>query len=273
MRRLNCCCFFLIIPFFTYAQGNHSVTGLEIFNSDLKRTADGIIHVASQPLHWSEGDFLLFGGTITAGALFFPVDNKIDGFFRRNQTNRARKWAKLGSAYGEPVTVVSLTAALYTFGIISGDEWSRETAVILTSALIPAGAVQTISKLSAGRARPYMGLGNENFKFWRKGEDYYSFVSGHTLVAMSTSLVLAERIKNTYASAVLYGMAGLSAWSRMYLRNHFSSDVFLGTALSFATVYSALNAHSEKPAVYKDKNSAGFSFNASINNITVQIHF
>lgn len=43
----------------------------------------------------------------------------------------------------------------------------RETAVLLTSALVPAGAIQTISKLSAGRARPYMESGKDNFRFLR----------------------------------------------------------------------------------------------------------
>ncbi|MCB0281084.1 MAG: phosphatase PAP2 family protein [Calditrichae bacterium] len=265
--------YLLTIPAFALAQSEYEISGIEMFNQDLQKTAEGIIYVSSQPFHWSENDFIILGGTLAGGTLLFMADNDINNFFKRNHSKIATRWARIGSNYGEPLTVVSLTAALYIFGIVTGDDWTRETAVILTSALIPAGAIQTISKLSAGRARPYMELGKDDFKFWRKGEDYYSFVSGHTLVAMSTSLVLAKRIKNNYASTILFGVAGLCAWSRMYLNNHFSSDVFLGSALSFATVFAAFSAHSQNATQAKNKESVKYVFNTGFNRIGFQIYF
>ena len=237
---------------FTYAQ-DRPISRFSLFSQDLKKTAEGIIHVADAPLHWSEDDFILLGSTLSAGFLLFQFDEDIDRFLRRSQNKTTQNLADIGSMYGEPITVVSIAAGLYTYGIITKDKWTRDTAVLLTTALIPAGAVQTVSKISAGRARPYMDIGEGDFKFLRGGEDYYSFVSGHTLVAVSTSLILADRIDNPYVSSLFYSFAAISAWSRMQLHNHFATDVFLGSMLGYAAVSSALKWHSDGKKTEPDR--------------------
>ena len=218
----------------------------DLILSDVSETGEGIIHVSSAPLSWGWTDAAMLAGGALAFSILYNNDQAIFNSLEKNRGRTLNSLSDIGTTYGEPLTVALITGTIYSFGILFNDKWARETAQILTATLVPAGAVQTISKISAGRARPYLGLGSKEFEPFRRGEDYYSFVSGHTLVAVGTSLVLAKRINNNYIKGLLYGMAALGGWSRLYSRNHFSSDVFLGSALAFAASSAALNWHDKR---------------------------
>jgi hypothetical protein len=130
--------------------------------------------------------------------------------FLRNHSKTADKLADFGVEYGEPVTVVVLTGGLYTVGLIAGSEWLRESCVILSASLLPSGMIQTATKIAAGRARPHLGLGHAEFDPFRGEEGYYSFFSGHSMVAMATSHVFAKRIANAFAKVGLYSLGAVA---------------------------------------------------------------
>ncbi|MEK7727140.1 MAG: phosphatase PAP2 family protein, partial [candidate division KSB1 bacterium] len=176
--------------------------------------------------------FAAVGGTFALSYL----DEEVYEFFLRNHSRAADKLADLGVEYGEPRTVVILTGGVYVVGLVAQNEWLRESAVILTGALLPAGLIQTAAKITAGRARPHLGFGHDSFEPFRREEAYYSFVSGHTMVAMATSHVFAKRIDNTVAKVGLYTLGALAGTSRMYNEDHWLSDVVLGSALAIASV-------------------------------------
>lgn len=206
---------------------------------DLKLVAQSAGHVLASPLRWHGKEWarfgLVVGGTI---ALSFG-DEKVNDFFKRNPSRTADKFAQIGEQYGEPRTVVILTGGVYAVGLLAQNEWLRESAVILTGALLPAGLMQTAAKITAGRARPHLGLGYDTFEPFRREEAYYSFVSGHTMVAMATSHVFAKRLDNLAIKAGLYGLGALAGISRMYHEDHWLSDVVLGGALAITSVNSA----------------------------------
>ena len=83
-----------------------------------------------------------------------------------------------------------------------------------------------------------MGRGNGTFRPFTFKDAYFSFPSGHTVVAFSLSTVLAERIGNPWATAGLYGAATACAVSRVYRQEHWLSDIVLGAALSTAVSHS-----------------------------------
>jgi membrane-associated phospholipid phosphatase len=110
--------------------------------------------------------------------------------------------------------------------------------------------IATATKFVAGRARPYTELGNHSFKPFHGREDFASFPSGHAVAAFSLSAVLAERIRNPWASIGLYGIAGLCSISRVYSRDHWVSDVFFSGALATLTARSIVHwdENEQKPA-------------------------
>jgi len=211
------------------------------FISDVGDAFNGSVHVFSRPLHWQGDDWLNFGYVIAGAAVLTIVETDIRKIFLRNQSEAGDALAKIGEFYGEPLSVVLITGSIYLFGNIADNAWARETAVIMTAALLPGGIYQTGAKISAGRARPYLELGNYYFDPFRMEEDYYSFVSGHTLTAMTTSLVLAGRINNVIAKGFLYSLGIIAGISRLDSDDHWLSDVFLGGALAAAVTNSAMN--------------------------------
>ena len=135
--------------------------------------------------------------------------------------------------YGGGVNLIALSAGGYIAGLAFDDRWIRETSFLAGSAILLSGTISTVTKIVVGRARPYTGRGHLTFKpFSFPVEEFASFPSGHTIVAFAFSGVLAERIKNTWASIGLYGLAAACGVSRMYTDDHWISDVLSGAIIS-----------------------------------------
>jgi len=231
--------FFLVV--ISFGQETNSSTMWHRFESDVSGAFNGSVYVISRPLHWQGKDWLNFGCVVAGTATLTLVEKEMRRLFQRNQGNTGDAIAKAVGIYGEPLTIVILTGSIYLFGNIADNTWARETAVILTATLLPGGIYQTAAKISAGRARPYLELGNYYFEPFHREEDYYSFVSGHTLAAMGISIVLANRINNTVARGCIYSLGIMVGISRLYSDDHWLSDVVLGGALAAASAHSALN--------------------------------
>lgn len=259
----------ILLPSSLFSQIAGETTRFQMISHDVSAVSEGVLHILTNPVRWEKSDWLFLGGTLGAGLLLFTLDDEIDNFFKHNRSTSQDKLAEFGSYMGKPITIVTLTAAIYSYGIIAKNKWARETAVLLTVSLIPGGIIQTVSKTTAGRARPYMGFGNNNFEPFKQQEDYNSFVSGHTLVTSSTALILANRVENDYLKVIFYSVGLVGAWARMYQRNHFASDVFLGMALGYATVNAAFSWIDTK----KQKEKSAFSFYILQNGIGVSFMF
>jgi membrane-associated phospholipid phosphatase len=259
---------FLLLSINTgFGQEEKSSTMGERFKSDVGDAFDGSVHVFGRPLYWKGDDWLNFGYVIAGAAALSLIDKDVRGFFLRNQSKTGDDLAKIGEFYGEPLMVVLITGSIYVIGNIADNEWARETAVIMTAALLPGGIYQTTAKISTGRARPYLELGNYYFDPFRMEEDYYSFVSGHTLVAMTTSLVLASRINNAIAKGFFYSLGIFAGLSRLYSDNHWLSDIVLGGALAAAVTHSATSWHQTRRK--NDQNALEFNVLPSKNGITL----
>jgi membrane-associated phospholipid phosphatase len=224
-----------------FGQESESTTPWKRLKSDVDDAYSGSIHVLSRPIHWQGEDWMKFGSLMAGTVAITLFEEEIRNIIFRNKSKAFNDFSQIVGTYGEPLSVVLLTGVIYAYGNIFNDTWSRETAVIMTATLLPGGIIQSLSKYSAGRARPYLGLGNYYFEPFKMQEDYFSFISGHTLVAMGTSIVLANRIKNPFVKGILYTLGTMAGISRLYEDEHWFSDVILGGALAFGTASSATN--------------------------------
>lgn len=223
---------FLYIPSHSYAQSD---------TASLMRTAgqDGlaILHAAgyvfSGPTRWEGTDWAKAGGmlALTGGAAL--LDDEWYGLMDRNRNSADDKLADVTVLYGDAPGIILFAGGFYATGLFTRNTWLRETGLLVGTSILLSGAVSTITKTIIGRARPYTGLGNHEFKpFTLTDEDYLSFPSGHTVVAFSISTVLSRRIGNPWATIGLYALATGTAVSRTYTRHHWLSDVVCGGVLS-----------------------------------------
>lgn len=207
--------------------------------SDGLKFLRGAGYIFSAPVRWNGSDWLTFGGAVVGTAAVSGLD--IDGrlFMQKHQTPGRSDLAQAAQQYGAGVNMIVLSAGGYVAGLALDERWIRETSLLAGSAILIAGTVSTVTKIIVGRARPYTGQGHMTFKpFSFTLEDYASFPSGHTIVAFAFSGVLAERIKNTWASIGLYGLAAACGISRMYTDEHWVSDVVFGAIISFSISHS-----------------------------------
>lgn len=86
---------------------------------------------------------------------------------------------------------------------------------------------EVILKHAIGRARPFMTL--PDIKLLIEMPTTYSFPSGHTTSSFAAAAVLSRSFKRYRIP--LFALAGLIAFSRMYLLVHYPSDIFAGIIL------------------------------------------
>jgi membrane-associated phospholipid phosphatase len=130
-------------------------------------------------------------------------------------------------------------------------------------AIAVASAISAIVKGFAGRARPFVTPGEPwHWKFFFHGwsdAPYYSMPSGHTTatVAFAAAAGVAcarfaprERVAvivATLSAALLVGFA------RMYMNQHWLSDILVGAALGSATGYLLTRWHERHPRTPFDR--------------------
>ena len=221
-----------------YGQASHTSTLGGRFASDVSHAAKGTLRTLASPFRWQGKEWAKFGVVIAGAAALFLVDEEVNDFFLRNQSDAADKIADFGLWYGEPLTIVMITGAFYSVGLIGDIDLLRENGVVLTASLLATGAYQTVTKKAVGRARPHVGLGATEFDPFNNTQPYYSFFSGHTMGAMSLSHVFARRTGSLPIKIVLYGAGSITGLARMYNADHWLSDVVLGGVVGIVAVNS-----------------------------------
>jgi len=201
---------------------------------DLCEIVGGVGGVYASPLSWDGNDVARFGLTTGFVAASFLLDDEMRSLTLQGSSPLADRIDQVGYFYGRVSTAAVFTAGIYGVGLVARDDWLRGTGVVLIQTLVSAGSFNLILKPLFGRSRPYLNRTNHDFRFWSWQEDRFSLPSGHAVVAFGVSSVLAARIKNPWATAGLYTLAGVTAWSRLYSDAHWFSDVVVGAALSSA---------------------------------------
>jgi len=107
--------------------------------------------------------------------------------------------------------------------------------LFLFSTVATSGLVADLVKFIAGRARPVLYF-NENlygFAFFQTAKVWTSFPSGHSATALSVAMLLAMLYPRWRVVSICIGF--LVALSRIFLVQHYISDVIAGSFLGIAT--------------------------------------
>ncbi len=93
-----------------------------------------------------------------------------------------------------------------------------------------------VVKVALGRERPAGELDNaRHFHPGSLSDRRNSFPSGHTALAFATAATLQDADLPVAAKVGAYGLATLTAWSRLHDERHWLSDVVGGALLGYAT--------------------------------------
>lgn len=152
--------------------------------------------------------------------------------------NVSRAVSYAGSAYG----VGAVTAAFYIFGRTNHNYRARETAVLGAEALIDSAIVVTSIKAITQRTRPTGGQSRSDFF-----DGGSSFPSGHSIQAWTLATIIANEYHDHLPVQIAaYGIASAVSVSRFTGRNHYLSDVLIGSAMGYGIGRYVYRTHHRK---------------------------
>lgn len=186
------------------------------------------------PARWDGSDWLKAGLVIGATSGLYFADADVRNFALRNQSSIGDKGAAIENALGNPFFILPSLGLFYLYGHLNEDPKARRASLLAAESLVISGVFTGAVKLVAQRPRPSTG---DAATSWNgpglKGGDP-SFPSNHTTAAFSIASVLAEEYgTNPYIPPIVYGLATLTGFARVYDNKHWASDAFFGGAIGY----------------------------------------
>jgi len=145
--------------------------------------------------------------------------------------------SKTVSDYGT-YSFIGLSGASFLLGQISHDDHLSETGLLAGEAAINATAVAYAFREITQRQRPYQGNGHGDF--FKGGA---SFPSEHSAIAWSVASVWAHEYPDWFSQMAAYGLASTVTITRVTAKQHFPSDVIIGSALGWYFARQVYRAH------------------------------
>ncbi|PYP82464.1 MAG: capsule assembly Wzi family protein [Candidatus Angelobacter sp. Gp1-AA117] len=126
---------------------------------------------------------------------------------------------------------VAAPAGMYILGKWHGDDHQREAGILSGEAFLNAYLVNEVFKITTRRERP--NEGNGQGEFFKGTISNSSFPSNHAMLTWSVATVLAHEYPGPLTKTFAYGFASLVSLARVTGRNHFPSDVVVGSTLGY----------------------------------------
>jgi hypothetical protein len=173
--------------------------------------------VLTSPKHWDSANwnrFALYGGLTY---LIYENDDHIQDWFQEGRSKKTNKIADVGNSF-PTAGAVYLTGTYFL-----GNERQRQVAVTGLESMGIALLTTEVLTLAAHRDRP-------------NGDDR-SFPSSHTAAAFALATVIADEYRDDDKTVpyLAYGLATLTAYSRLNDNRHWGSDVVAGALIGYYT--------------------------------------
>jgi hypothetical protein len=131
--------------------------------------------------------------------------------------------------------------SVWLYGIKSDNPHAKETGELTLETLANTFLIYTPMQFIAGRERPDEGTGNG--RFWRHGGFNTSFPAGHAMFTWAMASVLAHEYPRPWVKVLAYGAALTVSGARLTGRNHFASDIWVGSVLGYLIGAHIFHAH------------------------------
>jgi membrane-associated phospholipid phosphatase len=194
-------------------------------------------------------DAAILGGATAGSAAVSLFDVRIARFFAKptlHQRRRFETMAKRTSFVTETLLMLSGTG-VWAIARLSHSSGTADVALHTTESVASGAAFIQVIRGIGGRARPYVvsdstkSGDSDPYDFeWLKGFtsfDYRSFPSMHAMASFAAATALSQemRVRRTRGrdvlSPMLYVAATASPAARLYLDEHWASDIALGAFL------------------------------------------
>ena len=184
----------------------------------------------TSPAHLSEsnalGPVLLVLGTTLA----ITTDHEVMSSAKLQNTSLNDKASTAST--GLTGAFIAAPVAIFGLGAMHHDDHATETGILGGEAIVDSLAFSEVAKIISLRERPTVD--NAKGRFFQSGVGFNSsFPSNHAIIAWSSAAAITSEYHGPLTQIVAYGLAtGVSA-ARVVARQHFPSDVLVGSAVGW----------------------------------------
>ncbi len=207
-----------------------------------------------RPFRLKRSDLPWLGYMVGTTAVLMAIDRRVGQGLSDSPPGRGYTFSHNVGRFGGPWTDLGVAGAIYLAGRRGGDQHSETTGLLGLEAVGDSLVVVEFLKIATQRPRPTFAGGdvrdyNADGTFFAGGT---SFPSGHAAASFALATVVSEQYREKrWVAPVAYGLASLVATSRITMRTHFPSDVFVGAALGLMigrhVAHDAERSRQEKP--------------------------
>ena len=182
----------------------------------------------SSPVRFDKDDLKWAVPLAAATSLLIATDRRTSSWVSRRGSlpGISHDVSLVGSVYGTGGAV----AGFYLFGRATHNRHAQETGRLSAESLIDTAIITQVLKFATGRKRPDFGTGQGHF--FDHGR---SFPSGHSSSIWGLATVVAYEYKDhPLIKFGAFALAAAVSLSRYTGRNHYLSDVLIGSSLGYA---------------------------------------
>jgi hypothetical protein len=174
-------------------------------------------------LRWSDTEWIIPVAGITTGMIF--TDASLSRSLS-HQPDTLRHFNDIRT--GGVATLGAVSGGMYLWSLYTRDPHQREAGFLASEAIVDSLVITESLKFATGRQRPLQGNGQGDF--FQRGN---SFPSEHSAAAWAAAGILAHEYPGPMTKILAYGLATSVSVLSVGSREHFSSDVFIGSGLGW----------------------------------------
>jgi len=198
-------------------------------------------NILTSPARWETTDWIIASAITGISVGLYTQDGKIQIWVQKNKNDTNSHLADDAStAYRY---VLPVLGGLGLYGYIADDERAKRTFLLSAESFILTGIFVQTLKHTTGRHRPYTGDPYDTWSGPTRNSSYLSFPSGDASTAFAIASVVASEYDNIVVPTLAYTTASLIALERVYNNAHWSSDIFVGSAIGYFTGKAIVASH------------------------------
>jgi hypothetical protein len=201
-------------------------------------------NIVTAPARWDLAHWIGAGIVTGIAAGLYDNDAKIQRWVLKHKTTTTDNLGDNVTSVGITYTPV-LLGGMYLYGYVADDSKMRETVLLTVESVVLTAVFVQALKYATQRHRPYTGDGPYAWDGigFHGSNSKFSFPSGHASTDFAIAAVIASEYDNYIVPPLAYSIATITALNRISHNDHWSTDVFVGSAIGYLAGKTLVASH------------------------------